>query len=83
VRQMLKMCVGRQGNHFPLVAKEYFHLNLREMGTRENVLDALGWLESMDSQAYCRPYKGTLNRIEPFVVLLALLRRPWCLLGAL
>ncbi|MGD9941278.1 MAG: hypothetical protein AB7T74_15905 [Clostridia bacterium] len=70
VRQMLKMCVGRQGNHFPLVAKEYFHLNLREMGTRENVIDALGWLESVDSQAYCRPYKGTLNRIEPFVVLL-------------
>ncbi|MFH2116038.1 MAG: hypothetical protein ABIJ86_16170 [Spirochaetota bacterium] len=70
VRQMLKMCVGRQGNHFPLVAKEYFHLNLREIGTRENVLDALGWLESIDSQAYCRPYKGTLNRIEPFVVLL-------------
>ena len=70
VRQMLKMCVGRQGNHFPLLAKEYFHLNLREIGTRENVLDALGWLESIDSQAYCRPYKGTLNRIEPYTVLL-------------
>lgn len=69
-RQMLKMCVGRQGNHFPLVSKEYFHLNLREMGTRENVLDALAWLESVDVQAYCRPYKNTLNRIEPFVVLL-------------
>lgn len=69
-RQMLKMCVGRQGNHFPLVSKEYFHLNLREMGTRENVLDALAWIESVDVQAYCRPYKNTLNRIEPFVVLL-------------
>lgn len=70
VRQMLKMCVGRQGNHFPLVTKEYFHLNLREIGTRENVIDALAWLESVDSQAYCRPYKSTLNRIEPFVILL-------------
>jgi len=69
-RQMLKMCVGRQGNHFPLVTKEYFHLNLREMGTRENVIDALTWLESIDCQAYCRPYKSTLNRIEPFVILL-------------
>jgi len=69
-RQMLKMCVGRQGNHFPLVTKEYFHLNLREIGTRENVLDALGWLESIDCQAYCRPYKSALNRIEPFVLLL-------------
>jgi len=69
-RQMLKMCTGRQGNHFPLLTKEYFHLNLREMGTRENVIDALTWLESIDSQAYCRPYKSTLNRIEPFVILL-------------
>ncbi len=70
VRQMLKMCVGRQGNHFPLVAKEYFHLNLREMGTRENVIETLAWIESIDAQAYCRPYKSTLNRIEPYVVLL-------------
>ena len=69
-RQMLKMCAGRQGNHFPLLTKEYFHLNLREMGTRENIIDALAWLESIDSQAYCRPYKSTLNRIEPFVILL-------------
>ncbi len=69
-RQMLKMCAGRQGNHFPLVTKEYFHLNLREIGTRENVLDALAWLEGIDSQAYCRPYKSSLNRIEPYVILL-------------
>jgi hypothetical protein len=70
VRQMLKMCVGRQGNHFPLLAKEYFHLSLREVGTRENVIDALAWIESIDSQAYCRPYKSSLNRIEPYVILL-------------
>jgi len=70
VRQMLKMCVGRQGNHFPLVAKEYFHLNLREIGTRENVIETLAWIESIDSQAYCRPYTSTLNGIEPYVVLL-------------
>ncbi|PKL23441.1 MAG: hypothetical protein CVV47_14465 [Spirochaetae bacterium HGW-Spirochaetae-3] len=69
-RQMLKMCSGRQGNHFPLVTKEYFHLNLREIGTRENVLDALAWLESIDTQAYCRPYKSALNRIEPYIILL-------------
>lgn len=70
IRQMLKMCAGRQGNHFPLVSKEYFHLNLRETGTRENVIDTLIWIESIDCQAYCRPYKGMLNRIEPFVILL-------------
>ncbi|MBU0935852.1 MAG: hypothetical protein KKI09_05760 [Spirochaetes bacterium] len=70
VRQMTKMCIGRQGNHFPLLAKEYFHLNLREIATRENIIEELAWLESIDQQVYCRPYKNTLNRIEPFVVLL-------------
>lgn len=70
VRQMLKMCVGRQGNHFPLVTKEYFHLGIKDMGTRENVIDVLAWIESIDAQAYCRPYKSSLNRIEPYVVLL-------------
>lgn len=70
VRQMTKMCIGRQGNHFPLLTKEYFHLNFNEIATRENILNELAWLESVDSQVYCRPYKNTLNRIEPFVVLL-------------
>ncbi|GAB1432421.1 hypothetical protein MASR2M29_10460 [Spirochaetota bacterium] len=70
IRQMHKMCVGRQGNHFPLITKEYFHLNLREIGTRENVIDTLAWLESIDAEAFSRPYKSTLNRIEPFIILL-------------
>ncbi len=70
VRQMVKMCVGRQGNHFPLLIKDYFHLNQREIGSRENVIDLMIWLESIDSQVYCRPHKNMLNRIEPFVVLL-------------
>lgn len=70
VRQMTKMCIGRQGNHFPLLTKEYFHLNSREVGTRENVIEELAWLESVDAQVYCRPHKNMLNRIEPYVVLL-------------
>ncbi len=70
VRQMVKMCVGRQGNHFPLLIKDYYHLSFRELGARENVIDLMTWLESIDAQVYCRPHKNMLNRIEPFVVLL-------------
>ncbi|OHD15723.1 MAG: hypothetical protein A2087_13025 [Spirochaetes bacterium GWD1_61_31] len=70
IRQMTKMCIGRQGNHFPLLTKEYFHLNLREVATRENIIEELAWLESVDEQVYCRPHKNMLNRIEPYVVLL-------------
>jgi len=69
-RQMTKLCVGRQGNHFPLLTREYFHGGPKDMGTRENVARLLAWIESIDSQAFCRPYKNTLNRIVPYIILL-------------
>ena len=70
VRQMTKLCVGRQGNHFPVLTREYFHGGPKDIGSRENVTRLLGWIESIDSQAFCRPYKNTLNRIVPYVVIL-------------
>jgi len=69
VKQMLKLCIGRQGNHFPILMKEYFHGSIRDVATRENVVKALSWIESIDSQAFMRPYKNALNRIVPFIVL--------------
>ncbi|MGO8694426.1 MAG: hypothetical protein ACLQMF_12235 [Rectinemataceae bacterium] len=70
IRQMTKLCIGRQGNHFPLLSREYFHGNLKDIGTRENVVKLLAWIESIDCEAYTRPYKNTLHRIVPFIVLL-------------
>jgi hypothetical protein len=70
VRQMTKLCIGRQGNHFPILSREYFHGSIRDIGTRENVVKLLAWIESIDCEAYCRPYKNTLHRIVPFIVLL-------------
>lgn len=70
IKQMSKLCIGRQGNHFPLLSTEYYHAGIRDMGTRENVTKILAWLESIDSEAYCRPYKNSLNRIVPFILLL-------------
>ncbi len=70
VRQMTKLCIGRQGNHFPILSREYFHGGIRDIGTRENVVKLLAWVESIDCEAYCRPYKNTLNRIVPYIVLL-------------
>lgn len=69
VKQMTKLCIGRQGNHFPLLSKEYFHGGIRDVGTRENVVRLLAWIESIDCEAYCRPYKNMLHRIVPFVLL--------------
>ena len=69
VRQMAKMTIGRQGNHFPILTSEYFHSVPNEVGTRENVLAELAWIESIDPEAFCRSYKNRLNRIIPYVVL--------------
>jgi hypothetical protein len=70
VKQMTKLCIGRQGNHFPLLSREYFHGGIRDIATRENVIRLLAWIESIDCEAYCRPYKTSLHRIVPFIILM-------------
>jgi hypothetical protein len=70
VRQMAKMTIGRQGNHFPILTGEYFHCGPNDVGFRENVVSILSWIESVDPEAFCRTYKNRLNRIVPYVVLL-------------
>ena len=70
VKQMTKLCIGRQGNHFPLLSKEYFHGNIKDVATRENVIKILAWIESVDCEAFCRTYKNALHRIVPFILLL-------------
>lgn len=69
VRQMAKMSCGRKGNHFPILSREYLRSSPNDIGTRENVLKEMRWIESIDIQAYCRQYKTQLNRIPPFVIL--------------
>ncbi len=70
VHQMAKMTVGRQGNHFPIFTREFFHCLPRETGFRENVIDIMTWIESVDPTAFCRVHKNILNRIVPFVILI-------------
>jgi hypothetical protein len=70
IRQMAKMTIGRQGNHFPLLTSDYFHCGPNDVGTRENILALLAKIESIDAEAYCRVYKNRLQRIVPFVLLL-------------
>ncbi|MCL2129240.1 MAG: hypothetical protein FWH35_02685 [Treponema sp.] len=70
VRQMAKMAIGRQGNHFPILTGEYFHNLPQDVGTRENVISELAKIESIEPEAFCRSYKNRLNRITPYVVLI-------------
>jgi len=70
VRQMAKMTIGRQGNHFPILTAEYYHSVPNEVATRENIISMLARIESIDAEAFCRIYKNKLNRIVPFVLLI-------------
>jgi hypothetical protein len=70
VRQMAKLTIGRQGNHFPVLSGEYFHCGPNDVGFRENVISQLTLIESIDPEAFCRSYKNRLNRIVPYVVLI-------------
>jgi hypothetical protein len=70
IRQMAKMTIGRQGNHFPVLTAEYYHSTPNEVATRENVISMLARIESIDAEAFCRIYKNKLNRIVPYVLLI-------------
>lgn len=70
VRQMAKMSVGRQGNHIPFLMQQYFRPLDKELGTRENVIRELSYIENIDPGAFTRSYKQQLNRIVPYVLLL-------------
>jgi hypothetical protein len=70
IRQMAKLTIGRQGNHFPILSGEYFHCSPNDVGFRENIISQLSLIESIDPEAFCRSYKNRLNRIVPYVVLI-------------
>ncbi|MBP5520192.1 MAG: hypothetical protein J6X84_06410 [Treponema sp.] len=69
VRQMAKMTVGRRGNQFPIFTREFYHCTERGTGTRENVIDVLRWIESLDPGVFHRIHKNVPNRIVPYVLL--------------
>ncbi len=71
LRQMAKMCVGRQGNHFPIFHSQFVRPAIKEVGTRENVIREMAQVESLDPGLFQRTYKTQTTRIVPNVILLA------------
>ncbi len=69
IRQMHKMCVGRQGNHVPVLIKNYFRPVLRETGIREVVINELAAVEALDPDLFMRTFKQQTNRIVPHIIL--------------
>jgi hypothetical protein len=70
IRQLVKMSVGRQGNHFPILMKQYFRDTLRDIGTRENITMHMAGVEALDPGVFHRTFKRSTNRIVPYVIIL-------------
>jgi hypothetical protein len=69
VRQMAKMSCGRKGNHFPILVSQFVRPNIKEIATRENVINAMAQVEALDTGLFLRTFKNQTNRIVPNVIL--------------
>ncbi len=70
IRQMAKLCVGRQGNHFPVLMKQYMRTNILDVTTRENLINTLIQVEYLDPEVFLRTFKQQTNRIIPNMILI-------------
>ena len=70
IRQMAKMCVGRQGNHLPFLLKNFFFPNMDLIGTRENVIRFMDQVEQVDPGVFRRTFRQKTNRIVPHTIII-------------
>ncbi|MBB6482582.1 hypothetical protein [Spirochaeta isovalerica] len=70
IRQMAKMSVGRQGNHMPMLMKQFFFSNIKAIATRENIIDLLRQFENIDPGVFRRTFRQKTTRIVPHVIIL-------------
>ncbi|MDC7232290.1 MAG: hypothetical protein PQJ58_03600 [Spirochaetales bacterium] len=69
IQQMAKMCVGRQGNHFPILMNQFFTSRLQTIATRENIIKELIEIEKLDDGVFKRTFRQKTNRIVPHIIL--------------
>ena len=70
IRQMAKMCIGRQGNQFPILVNQYFPDNMMTIAIREKVIAEINAVEEVDSVLFERSFKGTTIHVTPNILLL-------------
>jgi len=69
LRQMIKMTVGRQGNHFPFLFKPYMPKIERDVCTKEHLHEVLNEIERIDQGIFKRTYKQEEHRIVPHFII--------------
>ena len=68
--RLIKLCVGRQGNHFPFLMGQYIPSNLNFIATRENIIQYMKEIEEVDPSVFLRTFKRQTNRIVPHTIIL-------------
>ena len=69
LKQLIKLSVGRQGNHFPFLLGHYIPSNINLISTRENVIVCMKDVEEIDPDIFKRTFKRHTNRIVPHTII--------------
>ncbi|URA10749.1 hypothetical protein [Thermospira aquatica] len=69
IRQMIKMTVGRQGNHFPALSSTMMPRETRDFNFKLKTLERLRQVEELDYTLFQRTFRQHTNRVPPYVIL--------------
>lgn len=69
VRQMTKMCVGRQGNHFPILTSSLIPKETKEYNFKSNAYAMIRKIEAIDPTIFQRTFRQNTHRIPPYILL--------------
>ncbi len=69
LRQMTKMCIGRQGNHFPILLGAFIPKETNEYNFKGNAYKKLKEIEDLDPAIFERTFRQNMHRIPPYIIL--------------
>lgn len=69
LKQMIKMCIGPRGNHFPILISDYAPRHISYIATREAIIAAINEIEKRDPGVFVRRFKNQDNRIVPYIII--------------
>lgn len=69
VRQMTKMCVGRQGNHFPILTSSLIPKETKDYNFKGNAYAMIRKIEAIDPSIFTRTFRQNTHRIPPYILL--------------
>ena len=69
VRQMIKMCIGKQGNHLPILMSSLLPKETRNYNFKMSCFNNIKSVEELDTSIFERKFRQNTHRIYPNVLL--------------